>query len=250
MDSTRPTGWFRIDNDFADSHLPHMTGAAVKVYVALSRRADATTRSCFPSFSQIGIDTGLTRASITSALSELSERSLVQVEKEGGAAGRGGVSNLYVLSRNRTSLKNELVQKVDGSGSKSCAEVVQKLNSNKTKVTRHKNKTRAASAAECDSWFNDFWEAYPRHVAKEAARKAYRAAIDRIAKDDRCTAHEAAHTLLEAAAVYARSVASTEQRFVKHPSTWLNGGCHADEPVEAAPAEPELPFFGGRNDDD
>lgn len=242
--STPTSGWFAIDRDVT-AHLPTLSGAAAKLLLALAARAQSATGECWPSWSILAEDTGLTRASVSKGLAALVESNLIEIVPGNGVQGQGGASSLYRVLVLRSGSKNELVQKMNRSGSKSAHEVVQKMNSNKNKRITITNK-RGDAAGEMDSWFSEFWKAYPRHVAKEAARKAYRAAIGRIVRDDRCEEHEAAQTLLEAAGGYARSMASTEQRFVKHPATWLNGGCHADELVAPAPAEPDLPFFGSQ----
>lgn len=73
--------------------------------------------------------------------------------------------------------------------------------------------------AEFDAW----WAAYPRKVAKDAARKAYAKARKRAD----------AGTLLSAAQRYAK--AQDDPKFTKHPATWLNGGCWDDEDAPAKP---------------
>lgn len=67
--------------------------------------------------------------------------------------------------------------------------------------------------------FAAFYAAFPRHVDRRAAHKAYASVFRRhkfITADD----------LAWSAAEYARAVEreGTEPRFVKHPSTWLNAG--------------------------
>jgi hypothetical protein len=63
--------------------------------------------------------------------------------------------------------------------------------------------------------FEKWWEAYPRKVAKRAAEKAYRAALDRTD----------AETLLGSLRQYPWP---SEERFIPHPATWLNGDRWAD----------------------
>jgi len=73
-----------------------------------------------------------------------------------------------------------------------------------------------------DAAFADFWRAYPRRVAKGAARKAFAKAIKNGVEPA---------AIIEAARRYAAERAGEEARFTKHPSTWLNGECWDDEPV-------------------
>jgi hypothetical protein len=73
--------------------------------------------------------------------------------------------------------------------------------------------------------FDKWWEAYPKKVAKGAARKAYRSALRKT------TAEELLSTL--------RSYDfPAESRFVPHPATWLNGECWTDDTTPPAPAPP------------
>jgi hypothetical protein len=86
---------------------------------------------------------------------------------------------------------------------------------------------------EADPVFDAFWSAYPRKVAKGAARRAF----------DKLTDKDAAVT---ASAAYAAAVAlwsDEDKQFVPHPATWLNDGRFEDDPStwarnsKAAPRE-------------
>jgi hypothetical protein len=86
-----------------------------------------------------------------------------------------------------------------------------------------------ASEADFETW----WKQYPRHVAKGAAQKLY----ERIVASGKATAAE----LMAGALRYAAERTGQDPQFTKHPSTWLNGGCWADEPQARAPAQPKAP---------
>jgi hypothetical protein len=79
--------------------------------------------------------------------------------------------------------------------------------------------------------FDAFWEAYPRRIGKEEARKAYRKALKLTTPD----------VILAGAKRYRREVekAGTEMQFVKHPGPWLNAGRWEDE--EPPPPQRRLP---------
>ena len=70
--------------------------------------------------------------------------------------------------------------------------------------------------------FAEFWQAYPRRVAKGAAEEAYR----QIIRNGEATEGE----LLAGAMRYAAERDREDPRFTKHPATWLNGKCWTDEP--------------------
>jgi hypothetical protein len=76
------------------------------------------------------------------------------------------------------------------------------------------------STAELAEGFERFWSAYPRKVAKEAARKAWAKAIKGGVELE---------TLIAGAQRYAAERAGQDPKFTKHPATWLNAGCWQDE---------------------
>ncbi len=79
--------------------------------------------------------------------------------------------------------------------------------------------------------FEVFWAAYPRHVGKAEAWKAFRRAY-------------VSESLLEAMIVaiawqaYQPGWLESGGRFIPHPATWLNQRRWEDEPVAFTPARP------------
>lgn len=72
--------------------------------------------------------------------------------------------------------------------------------------------------------FSEWWQAYPKKVAKGNAVKAYKTAIKKID-----------HAALVAATVaYAGSVEGADPKFIPHPASWLNGERWDDVPVKAS----------------
>ncbi len=73
--------------------------------------------------------------------------------------------------------------------------------------------------------FETFWDAYPRKVAKKAARVAFA----RVDPDQALFAR-----MLDAITV--QKVSDTWRRgFIPHPATWLNGERWTDEVVDLVP---------------
>jgi hypothetical protein len=66
--------------------------------------------------------------------------------------------------------------------------------------------------------FDEFWAIYPRRVAKLDAARAFAKALKFTTLDK----------LLAGARRYAAE--KYGDRYIKHPATWLNGGCWDDEP--------------------
>lgn len=69
--------------------------------------------------------------------------------------------------------------------------------------------------------FGAFWLTYPKRKAKEEAKKAWIAAIERGADPQHIVA---------AAKNYAHERQGQDAKYTKFPATWLNKGCYDDEP--------------------
>lgn len=84
-----------------------------------------------------------------------------------------------------------------------------------------------------DAAFDRFWDAYPRKVAKGAAKKSWDVRIDSGVDPD---------ALIRGAERYSGWVAAggvESARFVCHPATWLNQGREEDELTRSPSAEPK-----------
>lgn len=75
--------------------------------------------------------------------------------------------------------------------------------------------------------FEAFWKAYPRRVNKAKAFRAWKSAVETVSEE----------TLIDAAKRYAayHDSVGTDQQYIKHPTTWLNGG-----EWDSVPAVPSL----------
>ena len=94
-----------------------------------------------------------------------------------------------------------------------------------------KKKTKKSSTpARVESDFLDFYAAYPRHVGKEAARRAFEKAVK---------AGTNPADIVEGVRRYAAATAAarTETRYIAYPATWLNAGRWNDDMEDAAPIE-------------
>lgn len=89
-----------------------------------------------------------------------------------------------------------------------------------TVLTDSKEKTAALDRA-----FDKFWAVYPRHTAKQDAKKAF----TKVAPDE---------TLLTTMLTAIQKQKQTEQwsdpRYIPHPATWINGRRWEDEPQKPA----------------
>lgn len=73
--------------------------------------------------------------------------------------------------------------------------------------------------------FDEFWSIYPRRIAKLAAKRKFEAALR----------HATAEQIIDGARAYASVTATTDMQFIKHPATWLHGGCWEDDMAVVAP---------------
>jgi hypothetical protein len=111
------------------------------------------------------------------------------------------------------------------------AVMVQGLAENRGKTNKQIKESKTPSPKrvtdhEIGLAFDEWWKAYPRKVEKGGAKKKYTS----IVKLGQATIAE----MLDGAKAYRDAKAGTEARFIKHPTTWLNNGCWADERNPAA----------------
>lgn len=71
------------------------------------------------------------------------------------------------------------------------------------------------------SRFGEFWSVYPRRVGKAKAQQLF----------DKITAKDSADLIIAAAGLYATKQAGTEEKYIAHAATWLNGRRWEDEDV-------------------
>lgn len=71
-----------------------------------------------------------------------------------------------------------------------------------------------------DDLFDEFWETYPRKVAKLEAKKAWK----------QMTREYQPAEIIAGLERNLPSLNAKEKQFVKHPASWLRAGCWMDEP--------------------
>ncbi len=72
-----------------------------------------------------------------------------------------------------------------------------------------------------DQNFDEFWNLYPRKKSPGLARRAFKTAMKKVSFEDLMSGLESYVATIRAN--------GTEERFIKHPSSWLNGECWADQ---------------------
>ena len=89
-------------------------------------------------------------------------------------------------------------------------------------------KEQKTSSAEADGAFDVFYKSFPRRIGRGQALKAWRAAVKKADPD----------AIVAGAVSFAERTVGTEQRFIPHPATWLNGERWADEDDTEAEDKP------------
>lgn len=79
-------------------------------------------------------------------------------------------------------------------------------------------------AASLDRAFDKFWAVYPRHTAKQDAKKAFM----KVSPDDSLL-----NIMLTAIQRQKQTDQWSDPRYIPHPATWLNGRRWEDEPQRA-----------------
>lgn len=85
--------------------------------------------------------------------------------------------------------------------------------------TEIRTKDGNAAIGDVDAMFERWWREVPRKAGKGQARAAFRVALRKTSFDN----------LLSGIRRYGEQRHGQDERFTKHPSTWLNGECWADE---------------------
>lgn len=81
------------------------------------------------------------------------------------------------------------------------------------------------------SAFEEFWAAYPRKQAKEAAFKAYKRAGQRIKSATGKSSADVVAFLLERCRAYAAAKQDADLKFIPQAARWLNAGQYDDDPA-------------------
>jgi hypothetical protein len=95
--------------------------------------------------------------------------------------------------------------------------------------SKRSDKTKVPAAV-----LEEIYDAYPRHVGRNAALKAIEKAICRTAPS------QDSAWLLERTRAYARQRKGEDEKFTPHPKTWFNEGRYYDESLEGSATEKSI----------
>jgi biotin operon repressor len=175
------------------------------VLVMMANYADEIGK-CWPSLNRLSAETSMSRSTVQLAIKALADAGLLRIEQRY----QDGVSlpNHYFLTL--TGVYREPVHHTENEEGV-YRQPVGGIPTVGTKPIKEPIK-------ESLSAFDDFWSAYPRKTAKEAARKAW-ASVTKKTPPAEIMSGLARHTF------------PTDVQFIPHPATWLNQHRWADEGV-------------------
>lgn len=159
---------------------------------------------CFPSQQKLAEDTFLTDRTVRSAIRWLVEHGYLEVQA------RPNSSNLYVF----TSMKETDMDHEEKFSSEVVSNIT-RLDIAKRSIANTTITSSEKSAHPHDTpFFLAFWQAYPRRVAKGAARTAFAKAAKFANPND----------IVQGAIAFAAycEERGTEKQYIPHASTWLN----------------------------
>lgn len=206
----------------ADIALTRINNPTAKVVLlAIARYANGAGEA-YPSQRRLTDDTCISERTVRSCVHWLEEHGFITITVMPNG------SNLYTI----TSMMEEHMQDNEDGPANIADEVdsnITRLDITKKRIANYTTTSAAKSAHPLDTpFFLAFWQAYPRRIGKGDARAAFTKAATR----------NDPNLIVQAALAYAKHVAEagTEQKFIPHASTWLNGERWEDD-LEAEKVE-------------
>jgi hypothetical protein len=194
--------WKLLGQVMAD---PDLSGSAKSAAYYLLNHFNLKTEQCDPSLLGLAEQMGKHERSALRAVNELVKKGVFERAQGGG---RGRTTKYKPLWETPT----ELSLNTDKTVRKTPTKLSDEYGKENGKEDGNKNLDQIG--------FSDFWKHYPKKVARGAAEKAYLTALK---KTDQMT-------ILAGVMRYAALRTGQDPQFTKHPATWLNSKCWADEP--------------------
>lgn len=195
---------------------------------ALATFTNEETHECYPSIETLMRHTGLSRNAVRAALKDLEAYGWLTRRHRTARTTVYRINIDAITDANRRERKPKDYDAVEAPVTP--VEPVEAETPAPVPAPAKKTKKKGSTPARVESDFLDFYAAYPRHVGKEAARRAFEKAVK---------AGTPAADIVEGARRYAAATAAagTETRYIAHPATWLNAGRWNDDMEDAAPVE-------------
>lgn len=193
--------------------------------VHIADRADRDTWACWPSHKTLAKDAGMSPRAVLDNMFVLEGAGLITRSQRFRGDGTRSTDLITLVSGYAT-----IAPPAAESASEHTKAAAQNLVTEPGKGTDVVMRAREP--------FEIFWEAYPRKVAKVAARKAWRAVPAKIGMDD----------LMELTRRFADHVIGKDPEHIAHPATWLNGERWTDELPDRSQTDGQSTRGAGRVD--
>lgn len=201
---------------------------------ALATFTNEETHECYPSLETLMRHTGLSKNAIRAAFKDLESYGWLTRRHRTARTTVYRINIDAITNANRRERKprdyDTVEAPVEPVEAETPAPVPAPVQGDITPAQTKKKAKKGTTPARVESEFEDFYAAYPRHVGKDAARRAFEKAVK---------AGTAPADIVEGARRYAAATAAagTETRYIAHPATWLNAGRWNDDMEDAAPVE-------------
>ena len=210
-------------NDWRNAIFEAELNTATKLVALAIAKYWRPDKPCYPSLSTIMSDCSIkSKHTVIKAISELKENGLIKVKK-GEIKYLSSMQNFYELVGVNSGADNGASNgAVNGAsngavnGALNAPEIREEEN---MVISNNKKINKKVFSKEFEEW----WKEVPRKVSKDAAYRKFNTLLAaKIVTFDE---------LIEGMKRYAEHCReeNTEEQYIKHPSTWLNGGCWKDE---------------------
>lgn len=166
--------------------------------------------------------TGLDRKGINRARNTLKQKGYIDFKTNGNAASSYRLCPVGCYAQNGMADDRSSDMASDMASGRSCdmangmaSDRAEKNSYITSRARKTKTKTKTKTVNPLNPLFDRFWEAYPKKVAKEVARKAF----EKVSPDEVLLS-----AILKAIDAQKRTAQWTKDNgeFIPHPSTWLN----------------------------
>lgn len=210
--------------------------SCVTVYALLALHADRHSDECWPSLRSMGERLGASTDTVRRRVRELQTVGAITVtERQRGDGSQA--SNLYTVHQVPPT-PGTAATGAPSSAARAASQQREALNQNQEPEPSEPQNTDTAAAAlplplpppepapakpDKLAGFDEFWQAYPRKIAKGNARKAWPRAVKAAGSP------EVLRQAADAFAVHVKAEGTAPQ-YVPHAASWLNAERWADEP--------------------
>jgi len=178
---------------------------------------NSETGDCFPSINRLATLCEMSRRSVETHITALEDQGLLKRISQYRDTG-GKTANSYLLELTGTLENSDDAQNLRMGSEKTAHGDTQNLRMNNLVRNNLGNNNTYNTISKFDKW----WDKYPRKVEKYKAATLFSKIMNEVEFD----------TLIEATEKFAEAVKDKENKFIPHPTTWLNGR-RWNDPIEA-----------------